>query len=61
MTTNSNSHGLCSFDTHSSVGWYIKYELELIHTGDLRELKVVSLSKIDNIRMEFQNLILMGY
>ena len=35
-------------------------EWNLIHTGDLGQLKVVSLPKIDNIRVKFQNLILIS-
>ena len=42
------------------VGWHIKCESDLIHIGDLGQLKVMSLSKNNNIRMKFQNLIIIG-
>ena len=61
VTTSFNSHGLCSLNVQSSVGWHIKYEWGLIHVGNSGQLKVVlRLSKIDNIRMKFQNVILTG-
>lgn len=59
MSTSFESHGLCPF-VHSSVGWHIKCKWDLIHAGDLGQLKVVSLLKTDNIKMKYQNLILTG-
>ena len=41
MSTGLDSHGLGSFDVHSSVGWHIKCERDLIHTSSLGQLKVV--------------------
>ena len=60
MTTSFNSHSLCSFLVLSSVGWHIKRDWDLIHIGDLGQLKVVFLRLI-TLRIKFQNLILIGY
>ena len=59
-TINLNSHGVPSFDAHSSVGWHNKCEWDFIYTGDLGQLKVVFLRLI-TLRIKFQNLILIGF